>query len=116
MKVVLIPPKQNAPESLLANAELHGFITKAPNIKIVDIAIWNGDKGPWVAFPGRQYQSGDGKKKTARFVRPIGDDWTDLNRVQEFILAEWKKWQAAREAAGPDADSQGFDDSEVPFA
>jgi hypothetical protein len=113
VKVNIIAPRSGAPEKLLANAELVGFIPQAPNIKMVDIAIWDGDKGPWVAFPGRQYQGNDGKKKTARFVRPVGEEWSDLNKLQEFIIAEWRKWDAARAEAGPEDEG---DDDENPFA
>lgn len=115
MKIKLIAPRDGAPAKLLANAELRGFIPNAPNIKMVDLAIWEGDEGPWVAFPGRQYTDSAGKKKTARFIRPVGEEWDDLNRLTKFILSEYAKWAATREASDgePEGDGEGDDN---PFA
>jgi hypothetical protein len=114
VKVKLIQPKPNAPAKLLANVELIGFIPNAPNIKMVDLAIWEGndDKGPWVAFPGRQYTDGAGKKKTARFIRTVGEEWDDMNKLTAFILAEYRKWDETRPEPGDDE----ADEAENPFA
>ena len=112
VKINFVTPRNGAPEALLANAELVGFIPQAPNVKMVDLAIWSSEKGPWVAFPGRQYQSNDGKKKTARFVRPVGDEWGDMNKLTAFILSEFEKWKDSAPAAG----DGGEGEEENPFA
>lgn len=114
MKVKIIPPRDNAPDKLRCNVELSDFIKGAPLIKMVDIAIWDGDKGPWVAFPGRQYQGNDGKKKTARFIRPVGEEWDDMNKLCNFILAEYKAWAEVNDTSDDTVDDDGGEEN--PFA
>lgn len=121
MKIKFIAPREGAPEKLLANAEISDFIKGAPNIKMVDIAIWigqdeeSGEPKPWVAFPGRQYKDRAGKTKTARFIRPVGEEWGDMNKLQDYIAREYEKWaeQQTAQAAADDGNAQSDDN---PFA
>lgn len=116
MKVKVIKPKAGAPAGLIANVELIGAMH--PTIKIVDLAIWEGrdERGPWVAWPGRQFTDGTGKKKTARFVRAVGEEYEGLNKLNAYILSEVEKWRATAEAESEGDGGDGGDGGENPFA
>jgi DNA-binding cell septation regulator SpoVG len=102
MKVVFESPRGNAPQKLLANAQLIGALH--PTLKITDVAVWQGEcngkgreDGVFVTMPGRQYTDKEGKKKTACFIKPVGEEWEGMNKLRDFILAEFDKWHHAED-------------------
>jgi DNA-binding cell septation regulator SpoVG len=110
MKLVFVAPPSNAPAKLLANVTIKDC--PIPGIEMRDVGVWDSDKGPWVAFPGRQYEK-DGKKKTVRCLNPMGDDWSAMNKFTEGIIAKFREWLKEQDANEPGADDG---DEENPFA
>jgi len=111
MKCVFTSPSEKAPAKLLANLVIKDC--PIPGVELREIGVWDGDKGPWCAFNGRQYEK-NGQKKSVKFLGPMGEDWAGLNKFQDAIVSEYRKWLAAQEAEGEGPD--GGQDDDNPFA
>lgn len=55
-------------------------------LKLTGITIWNSERGPFVSFPGRQYEDREGKKKNFDYVRSIERGFEKLDALKGYIL------------------------------
>lgn len=106
--------KANAPDSLIANVTIDNC--PIPGIEMREIGVWAGKDGKddFVTFNGRTYTDQSGKKKSVRFLGPMGGDWTAHNRFCNAIIEQARAWYES--SAGGEGGGDPDDAGDNPFA
>jgi hypothetical protein len=91
MRVTFQRPGDKAPSKLLAEVTLHEFIDAFPSLTLGGFTIWEGNEGPWLKFPGRQYQK-NGQTKSFDFLR---GERGDTDGFKSGVLKRFAVWLEA---------------------
>jgi hypothetical protein len=89
--------KENGPERLVCDAELHFDGESGPlaGTKLVGFSVWRGPEGDlYVTFPSRAFGVG-GERKYFDFLRSADGTTSDTRKVKAWILEEYRAHQRA---------------------
>jgi hypothetical protein len=87
--------KAGGPERLLCDAELLFEEFPLAGMKLVGFALWRGTDGSvYVTFPSRSFGGGT-ERKFFDYLRSVEGAGTDVRRVKDWILEEYRATRAA---------------------
>ena len=93
---VLFEVRDNGPERLVCNAEIHFGPDSGPlsGMKLVGFSLWRSPEGEvYVTFPSRASGTGN-DRRYFDFLR-AADEPAEARRVKDWILEEYRSSRAA---------------------
>ena len=89
--------RENGPERLVTEAEIHFDEGPLAGMRLVGFCLWRSAEGElYVTFPSRAFGAGT-ERRYFDYLRAIDSDAETVKRVKAWILDEYRK--AAEEAA-----------------
>ena len=87
--------RENGPERLVTEAEVHFDDGPLAGCKLVGFSLWKSPDGEiYVTFPSRAFGVG-GERRFFDFLRTIDGTGEPAKRVKAWILDEYRKVEAA---------------------
>jgi len=87
--------KENGPERLVSEAEVHFEEGPLAGAKLVGFSLWKSPDGEvYVTFPSRAFGAGS-ERRYFDYLRAIDADQETVKRVKAWILDEYRKETAA---------------------
>jgi hypothetical protein len=82
--------RQNGPERLVCEAEIHFQDGPLAGTKLVGFSLWRGQDGEvFVTFPARSFGAG-GERRFFDFLRAVEADGETVKRVKTWIADEYR--------------------------
>jgi hypothetical protein len=93
---VVFVPRENGPERLVCEAELHFEDGPLAGMRVVGFSVWRGAEGDiYVTFPSRAFGTAT-DRKYFDYLRAVDGSAETVKQVKAWILEEYRK---ATEAA-----------------
>jgi hypothetical protein len=90
-------PRDNGPERLVTEAEIHFEEGPLAGARLVGFCLWRSAEGElYVTFPSRAFGAGS-ERRYFDYLRAIDSDAETVKRIKAWVLDEYRK--AAAEAA-----------------
>lgn len=90
MKVVFVQ-RENGPERLVAEAELHFEEPGLAGLKLVGFSLWRSPEGEvYVTFPSRAFGAG-GERRYFDYLRAVNGTAEGVKGLKARIVAEFRK-------------------------
>ena len=87
--------RENGPERLVSEAEVHFDEGPLAGTKLVGFSLWRSPDGEvYVTFPSRAFGAGS-ERRYFDYLRAIDADAETVKRVKSWILGEYRKETAA---------------------
>jgi hypothetical protein len=92
---VVFVPRENGPERLVTEAEVHFEEGPLAGAKLVGFCLWRSPEGEvFVTFPSRAFGAGS-ERRYFDYLRAIEGDGETVKRLKAWILDEYRKVEAA---------------------
>ena len=89
--------RDNGPERLLCEAEIHFLDGELEGLKFVGFSLWKAPAGDvYVTFPSRAFGVG-GERRYFDYIRSIDGDHNQTKKLKVLILEAYKTWTAKPE-------------------
>jgi hypothetical protein len=87
--------RENGPERLVSEAEIHFEEGPLAGAKLVGFSLWRSPEGEvYVTFPSRAFGAGS-ERRFFDYLRAIDGSGETVKRVKAWILEEYRKVEAA---------------------
>jgi hypothetical protein len=87
--------RENGPERLLSEAEIHFAEGPLAGARLVGFCLWKSAEGEiYVTFPSRAFGAGT-ERRYFDYLRAIDSDAETVRRIKAWILDEYRKVEAA---------------------
>jgi hypothetical protein len=87
-------PRENGPERLVTEAEVHFDEGPLAGTKLVGFSLWRSAEGEtYVTFPSRAFGAGS-ERRYFDYLRAIEGDGETVKRVKAWILGEYRNFEA----------------------
>ena len=87
--------RENGPERLVSEAEVHFEEGPIAGTKLVGFCLWRSPEGElYVTFPSRAFGAGN-ERRFFDYLRAIDGSGETVKRVKAWILDEYRKVEAA---------------------
>jgi hypothetical protein len=87
--------RENGPERLASEAEIHFDEGPLDGTKLVGFSLWRSAEGElYVTFPSRAFGTGN-ERRFFDYLRAIDGSGETVKRVKAWILDEYRKVEAA---------------------
>ena len=87
--------RENGPERLVTEAEVHFDEDPLAGARLVGFCLWKSPEGEiYVTFPSRAFGVG-GERRYFDYLRAIEGNGETVKRVKAWILGEYRKAEAA---------------------
>ena len=84
-------PRQNGPERLVTEAEIHFEDGPLAGMRLVGFSIWRSTEGElYVTFPSRAFGAGT-ERKYFDYLRAVDGSAETVKAVKAWILEEYRK-------------------------
>jgi hypothetical protein len=91
MRVQFSPPEKNAPERLVAQAELHFDDSDLSELKLTGFAIWRSAEGElYLTLPSRAFGAGT-ERRYFEYLRTVNADVEALKAFKARILDSYRE-------------------------
>ena len=88
-------PRENGPERLVTEAELHFDDGPLAGMRLVGFCLWKSPEGEvYVTFPSRAFGAGS-ERRYFDYLRAIDGNGETVKTVKAWILDEYRKVEAA---------------------
>ena len=88
-------PRENGPERLVTEAELHFDDGPLAGMRLVGFCLWKSPEGEvYVTFPSRAFGAGS-ERRYFDYLRAIEGNGETVKGVKAWILDEYRKVEAA---------------------
>ena len=88
-------PRENGPERLVTEAEIHFEEGPLAGAKLVGFSLWRSPEGEvYVTFPSRAFGAGS-ERRFFDYLRAVDGDGETVKRVKAWILEEYRRVEDA---------------------